>query len=189
MTMFRKSLLAFVLAASSIPVAARQAPPPQRQSPPARLDEMARNEEATLSEVQLAAMLDTYAIVQAQQQLAIPDDKYGSFAARLKKLQDVRRNNQRQRRQIVQELRRLAGPRAVIPGDEATIRKQLDALRALDERAAVELKQAQDAVDELLDTRQQARFRIFEENIEQRKVDLLLRARERARANAGKSGS
>jgi hypothetical protein len=32
----------------------------------------------------------------------------------------------------------------------------------------------------LLDVRQQARFRLFEEEIERRKLDLLVRARERA---------
>ena len=55
------------------------------------------------------------------------------------------------------------------------------ALRDHDERAAVELRQAYDALDEVLDTRQQARFRMFEEQIEQRKLDLLVRAREQAR--------
>ena len=129
-------------------------------------------------------MLDTYAIVQAQSQLAIADDKYGTFAARLKKLQDVRRRNLRQRRQIVQELRRLAGPRAPADAEgDAAIRKQLLALREHDERAAGELRQAYDSLDEVLDARQQARFRMFEEHIEQRKLDLLLRARERARLN------
>jgi hypothetical protein len=128
-------------------------------------------------------MLDTYAIVQAQTQLGIADDKYGTFAARLKKLQDVRRKNLRSRRQIVQELRRLAGPKAGTEADEGAIRKQLLALRELDERAAVELRQAYDSLDEVLDARQQARFRIFEEQIEQRKFDLVMRARERARLN------
>jgi hypothetical protein len=101
----------------------------------------------------------------------------------LKKLQDVRRRNQRARRQILQELRRLAGPRAAMPGDENAIRAQLTALRDHDERAAIELRQAYEALDDVLDARQQARFRIFEEVIEQRKMDLLVRARERARAN------
>ena len=81
-----------------------------------------------------------------------------------------------------QELRRLAGPKAPVEGDDAAIRKQLLALRELDERATVELRQAYDSLDEVLDARQQARFRMFEEHIEQRKLDLLIRARERARA-------
>ena len=129
-------------------------------------------------------MLDTYAIVQAQRALTIADERYGTFAARLKKLQDIRRRNQRQRHQIVRELARMAGPRAAVPADEAAIRAQLTALREHDERAAVELRQAYDALDEVLDTRQQARFRMFEEQIEQRKLDLLVRARERAVRNS-----
>jgi hypothetical protein len=46
-----------------------------------------------------------------------------------------------------------------------------------------ELRQAYDQLDEVLDARQQARFRMFEEVIEQRKLDLLVRARERTRQN------
>ncbi len=75
----------------------------------------------------------------------------------------------------------MAGPRAAVQADEAAIRAQLTALREHDERAALELRQAYDALDEVLDTRQQARFRMFEEQIEQRKLELLVRARERAR--------
>ena len=124
-------------------------------------------------------MLDTYAIVEAQRALTIADDKYGTFAARLKKLQDIRRRNQRQRQMLVRELFRMAGPKAPVPADESAIRNQLTALREHDERAAVELRQAYDALDEVLDTRQQARFRMFEEQIERRKLDLLVRARAR----------
>jgi hypothetical protein len=128
----------------------------------------------------LADMLDTYAIVQAQQALTIADERYGAFAARLKKLQDIRRRNQRRRHQLVRELARMAGPKVAVPAEEAAIRAQLTALREHDERSAAELRQAYDALDEVLDTRQQARFRMFEEQIEQRKLDLLVRARTRA---------
>jgi hypothetical protein len=125
-------------------------------------------------------MLDTYAIFQAQRALAIADDKNGPFLARLKKLQDVRRKNTRLRQQMIRELNRLAGPRSQAPGDDSTIRAKLAALREHDDRAAAELRQAYDALDELLDARQQARFRLFEEEIERRKLDLIVRARERA---------
>jgi len=37
--------------------------------------------------------------------------------------------------------------------------------------------------DEVLDVRQQARFRVFEENIERRKIELLIRARQQNRPN------
>ena len=61
------------------------------------------------------------------------------------------------------------------------IRDRLKALRDHDDRAAVELRRAYDALDEVLDVRQQARFRMFEEMIERRKLDLLMRARQRGR--------
>ena len=139
-----------------------------------------RTRPAGLTNGELVNMLDTYAIVQAQRALTITDEKYGTFAARLKKLQDIRRRNQRQRQQLVRELVRMVGPRATTPADDATIRNQLTALREHDDRAAAELRQAYDALDEVLDTRQQARFRVFEEQIERRKLDLLVRARARA---------
>jgi hypothetical protein len=179
--LFSATLIVCAVGAAS----AQQPAPPGRQGqarPPAG-DAADQAYPATLPEAQLAAMLDTYAIVQAQQALAIPDDRYGTFAARLKKLQDVRRKNQRLHRQILQQLRFLAGPRATEPVDEAAIRKQLVALREQDDRAAIEMRQAYEALDEMLDVRQQARFRMFEDQIEQRKLDLLVRARERARAN------
>jgi len=132
-----------------------------------------------LSPAEVVGMLDAYALVQAQNALQLNDSQYGTFVGRLKTLQETRRRNQRARNQIVQELRRLTGPQAATV-DEAAVRDRLKALRELDDRAAADLRRAYDSLDEILDIRQQARFRIFEENLERRKMDLLLRARQRA---------
>jgi hypothetical protein len=132
-----------------------------------------------LSPAEVVGMLDAYALVQAQNALQLNDSQYGSFVGRLKTLQETRRKNQRARNQIVQELRRLTGPQ-VATVDEAAVRERLKALRELDERSAADLRRAYDSLDEVLDVRQQARFRIFEENLERRKMDLLMRARQRA---------
>jgi hypothetical protein len=183
--MARQLFLAAMIAATAGTAAAQPAAPPQRPDPqgPAVSSSKAGAAEKeaadTLPDAVLANMLDTYAIVEAQRALTIGDDKYGTFAARLKKLQDIRRRNQRQRQMLVRELFRMAGPKAPVPADESAIRNQLTALREHDDRAAVELRQAYDALDEVLDTRQQARFRMFEEQIERRKLDLLVRARAR----------
>jgi hypothetical protein len=64
----------------------------------------------------------------------------------------------------------------------------LNGLREADERGAAELKRAYEAVDETLDVRQQARFRVFEERMEQQKLELLMRARQNARASRGRDG-
>jgi hypothetical protein len=178
--MVRQFILAAVMA-STVGTAAAQPAGPAAQQPGGPAGRGALDSGDALPDAALADMLDTYAIVQAQRELTIADEKYGPFAARLKKLQDIRRRNQRQRQQLVRELFRMAGPRAVAPADETAIRNQLAALREHDDRAAAELRQAYDALDEVLDIRQQARFRVFEEQIERRKLDLLVRARERAR--------
>jgi hypothetical protein len=185
--MVRHILLAAVIAGTVGTASAQPpAPAPQRpapQGPPLNVSKGGSADQETadvLPDAALANMLDTYAIVEAQRALTIGDEKYGTFAARLKKLQDIRRRNQRQRQMLVRELFRMAGPRALVPADETAIRSQLTALREHDERSAVELRQAYDALDAVLDTRQQARFRMFEEQIERRKLDLLVRARARA---------
>jgi hypothetical protein len=161
---------------------AAQAPVSRQAAPPAAPADPAGKpaDPDTISVADLTAALDAYALVQAQQQLQISDEKYTVFAARLKRLQDVRRRNQRVRFRLVQDLRKLAGPRANPPGEDAAVRGALAALRDHDEKAAAELRQAYDALDQVLDVRQQARFRLFEEQIEQRKLELLVRA-QRAR--------
>lgn len=130
-------------------------------------------------------MLDAYAVVQAQEALQLNDSQYAPFVGRLKKLQETRRRNQQAHNQIIQELRRLAGPQVTAAVDEVAIRDRLKALHDLDDRSALELRRAYDAVDEILDLRQQARFRMFEDMIERRKLDLLMRARQRAAGRRG----
>jgi hypothetical protein len=153
------------------------AAPPAGQTEPGPTDPLAPG--------QVVAMLDAYAVVQAQESLQLNDSQYGQFVTRLRRVQEVRRRNQQLHNQIVQDLRKLAGPQAPAAFDENAVRDRLKALRDQDDRAAAELRRAYEAVDEVLDVRQQARFRIFEETIERRKLDLLMRARQTAaRRNA-----
>lgn len=161
-------------------VALVQTPPAERPAPRA-------NRPAGLTNGELANMLDTYAIVQAQDALKLEDTQYGQFVAKLKRLQEIRRKNTQSRNRIVGELRRLTLPAA--PLDENAIRDRLKALREHDEQAAADLRRAYESVDEVLDVRQQAAFRIFEEQMERRKLDLLMRARNRAAARPRGGGS
>jgi succinate dehydrogenase/fumarate reductase flavoprotein subunit len=140
---------------------------------------------ASRSPRELAAMLDSYVAVQAQSALSLDNAHYPEFLTRLRALQEVRRRNQQGHNQILQDLRRMTGAQAQVPADESLIRERLKALREHDDRAREELRRAQDAVDEVLDPTQQARFRIFEEGIERRKLDLVMRARQAAAARRG----
>jgi hypothetical protein len=150
-----------------------------QQAPPERPGRAGRANDAP-SAVELMNILDAYAIVQAEHALSLSDTQYMQFVTRLRKLQEIRRRSQRERNQVIRELQNLTGPQVTGPIDETAVRERLKTLREHDERAASEIRRAYDAVDEVLDVRQQARFRIFEENIERRKLDLLVRARERA---------
>lgn len=121
-------------------------------------------------------MLDAYAVLQAQKALELTDEQEGEFIPRLKRLQQTRRRNQQARNGLIQELRRMTAPN-VPQIDEGAVRDRLQQLREHDRRAAAELEKAYEALDGMLTVRQQARFRVFEENIERRKLDLLMRAR------------
>ena len=129
-----------------------------------------------VTNAELVNMLDTYAIVQAQEALELPDKTYGEFVARLKRLQQSRRRNTQGRNQIIQQLRRLTQDASA---DENALRARLQALHDHEVRALADLRRAYEALDELLSPRQQARFRILEERLERQKLDLLMRIRNR----------
>ena len=104
------------------------------------------------------------------------DEQFPRFLSRLRDLQATRRRTQGERLRILQDLRRTTAARG--PIDEGVIRERLKALDELDGRAAAEIKEQQTAIDQVLTPVQQARFRIFEETMEQRKIELLMRARQ-----------
>ena len=124
---------------------------------------------------EIQRMFDSYALMQAQDQLKISDEKFPQFLARFKALQDVRRKHQLERFRIVQELRRLSNE---AQPDEAQLKDRLKALDDLDMRTQTEVAKGYDSVNQVLDIRQQAKFREFEETMERRKLELVTRARQ-----------
>ena len=130
-----------------------------------------------ISPADVQQMFDAYALVQAQQALKLRDDQYPKFLTRLRTLQAVRRRAENQRLRVINELRR-ATQTADGPVDEAMIKDRLKTLNDLSASVANEIRQALNDLDEVLDVRQQARFRVFEEEIERRKVELVVRARQ-----------
>jgi hypothetical protein len=136
---------------------------------------------APLAPGEIQKLLDGYAIVQAQEFLGMTDAEFGPFLPKLRALQDVRRRNEQERLRLLLELRRMTNPRA--QASESDVRDRIRALRELQTRAVNDIQRAYDSIDQALDVRQQARFRIFEQEIEQRKLQLLMRARQQNRAN------
>ena len=154
-----------------------QNPPPQGGGPLPGLD----NGDMTPGEIQ--KLFDAYLVMEAQQALQLTDQQYPQFLSRLRTLQDTRRKNQQERNQLMNQLQRLTNPRAQVRGEEAMIKERLTGLQELESRNAAEMRKAYNALDEVLDIRQQARFRVFEEQIERRKIELLMRARQQNRLN------
>ena len=155
-----------VCAAATVPVSAQDG---QRGRP---APGSAAEDAVTPAEIQ--RLFDAYVMMQAQQTLQLSDEQFPRFLARVKVLQEARRRGQMQRGRILQEIRKLLQT----PGQDDALRTQLKTLNELDARVETEVRQALDGVDQVLDLRQQARFRLFEEQMERRKVDLLMRARQ-----------
>jgi Spy/CpxP family protein refolding chaperone len=128
-----------------------------------------------VSPAEIQRMFDGYALMQAEQFLKISDDQFARFLPRYKLLQDVRRQSLSQHARAVNELRRLIN---TPPIDEGQLRDRLKALADLDATNEAEVRKAFAALDQVLDVQQQARFRVFEENMERRKLDLVTRARQ-----------
>ena len=99
-------------------------------------------------------MLDAYAIVQAQTALQLTDAQYGQFVTRLKRLQETRRRSGQARNRLLQQLRRSPPRRRRLTS--AAIRERLKALRDHDEQTAAAMRRDSEALDEVLDARQQA---------------------------------
>lgn len=119
---------------------------------------------------------DAYAIVQAQEALQLSDEQYPQFVRRARALHATRRRMQAQRMRMLAQLNQLLRARS------ASEERLASATRALDEheRASLEaVQKAYAAVDEVLDARQRARFRVLEQQLERKKLEMLMRARQR----------
>jgi hypothetical protein len=127
-----------------------------------------------ISLAELNRLFEAYALVQAQDYLKLTDEQYPDFVARLKALQDARRRHFVNHNRIIADLNRtLHLPDDQI--DDKGLKAMYESLDREDDSAQIEIKKAFENVIGLLDVRQRARFRVFEENLERRKLDLLSR--------------
>ncbi len=125
-------------------------------------------------------LLDGYAVIQGQEFLGLNDTQFAQFLPKFKALLETRRRNDMERLRSL--MNRMTNPRGNAQASENDLRERLRLLREAESRTANEIQKARDAVDQTLDLRQQARFRVFEEQIERRKLQLLMQVRQN-RAN------
>ena len=113
-------------------------------------------------------------VVSGTMMLGLTDEQYPQFVARLKALQDARRQSTQGRQRMLRQLQRLANQ----PGtNDALLEERLETLRQHDRDAADALEQAYAGIDEVLNVRQRVRFRMFEQQMQRRRVEMLQRAR------------
>ena len=135
-------------------------------------------QEAAVSPAELQRMFDGYSILQAQEFLQLSDEVYARFLPRFKTLLDARRQTLQQRTRALNVIRRL-----LMDGqpDEGMLKDGLRQLQEIDSRGEADARRAYEAIDQVLDVRQQAKFRVFEEQMERRKLELVTRARQASR--------
>lgn len=131
---------------------------------------------------ELQRLFDAYLVREAQSALHLDDEQFRRVLPRIRQLQAARRRHEQARQRIVSALSRLSAREA---GGDAAIADRLRALQEHDDRASAELRRAYDDLDGELDVRRRARFRVFEQTMERRKLQLMLRAR---RDDAGRQG-
>jgi Spy/CpxP family protein refolding chaperone len=131
---------------------------------------------------QVEDYFDQVMLHQARTNLALTDDQFLRFGAGLRRLQVARRQQQRQRLAMVRDLNTLVN---ATPLDESAVTAKLKALDDFSAQSTGQIRSAYEAIDRVLTLRQRARFRIFEEMMERRKLDLVSRARQQAARPGG----
>ena len=129
-----------------------------------------------LTAAEIQAQFDAYAIVQAQDALQLTDDQYPQFVRRARALQGLRRQSRVQRNRLLAQLNQLLRTRPA--ADEGSLAAATRALDDHDRQSLVDLQKAYAGVDEGLTPWQRGRFRVLEDQLEQKKLDMLFRARQ-----------
>jgi hypothetical protein len=180
--------VALTAAVSASALSAAQGPPPPQQPLPQQLPgdppqpagpppQGGGGVEIRPGQVQ--QLFDAMLVMQAQETLSLSESQYARFLTRLKVLQETRRRNLSERTRLINELQRLTNARrGGATAGEGELKQRLTALQDVESRSATDMRKAYDAIDEVLDVYQQARFRVFEEQIERRKLELIMRARQ-----------
>ncbi len=135
---------------------------------------------------QIDQLFDAYMLLQAQPFLRLTDDQLLLFGNKLRDLQAVRRRLLRQRGETLDSIRELTQTPGAL--DPAVVESKLRALDGASADSSAELRAAYAAIDRVLTPRQQLRFRLFEDQMERRKLELIALARQRQQGRGGAQG-
>ena len=126
-----------------------------------------------LAPAEIQRLFDAFVLVQAQEALELSEDQFAQFVSRLKRLQESRRTNQREEQRLLRVVQRLATRPDVTDTQIETRLQELEDHRL---HAAAAERAAYAEIDDVLEVRQRVRFRFFEQRMERRKLELVMRA-------------
>jgi Spy/CpxP family protein refolding chaperone len=177
-TFLRAAVAALLLVGGATSASAQLPPEDQARAPRKGGARNPNMPQGPLTNDEVSRAFEAFVVTQAQAVLEMPmgDPQFAEFYRRLTFLQMVQRRYRNQRQRVLMELRRLSGPGAQAP-DEAAITAKVKELDDLETQFQAQERQALIAIDLVLQPQQRGRFRIFLENMEQRKVELLMQAR------------
>ena len=119
-------------------------------------------------------MVDAYIIANIQESLELTDEQYEQVIPLVNKLQKARRKHFSERYHAERRLRRLLGSGTAT---EPEVIKALGNLKTLDVEGPAKLRTHAEALDAVLSPLQQAKYRVFEVEVERRMRDLMRRGR------------
>jgi hypothetical protein len=135
-----------------------------------------------LTNEQVFRILDSYVMANAQQVLQLNDAQWSAFFQRMMRLQEMQRQHRNQRQRLLNQLRQTIGPRAQQAGvDDATVAARTKEFDDLELQAENQERAALADIDQVLQVRQRAHFRVFLETMERQKLELLIKARQSGR--------
>ena len=169
------------LAVATVTVPARAQKPAASKTQAQGATAKTGQQQVSMAEVRKA--FDAYAITQAQEQVKITKDQLPKFLAEYKELNDSRRMAAQERNRLLLELRQHVADTKV---SDIQLKDRLKALRDVEERSHADVRKAYDEIDKLLDVRQQARFRVFEKEMDRRMAPVSARTQQSSRAKAVK---
>lgn len=131
-----------------------------------------RNPQPNRQEVE--GMMEAYVLSKLQDSLDLTDEQFGSMVVAQKKLSDTRRGYRRDRMQVLRQMRQTLQREQAGESELQPLLSQLDTLR--DGFAANE-KSRYAAIDDILDIRQRARYRILEVELQRRLGEMMRQVR------------
>lgn len=126
-----------------------------------------------LTPAEIQRLFDAYVIVQAQEALELSDDQFAPFVSKLKRLQELRRRNQQEEQRRLRAIQRLETRQQVSDEEIETRLRELDDHRV---QAAEAVRAAYADIDSVLALPQRVRLRTFEQRMERRKLQMVMRA-------------